>query len=240
MAERANREWFDNCGGFSPSHNLNELRAGIEGGLLNEQDEYGMTALSCAVMSHWQIGVEELLRARADTEMRYYRTGETALYMAVLNRDEAMVRLLIAGGSNPDATNYWGLTPRRWRPEWFESLPEREKDVPEPHIQNAEHLADHHYPRFKIPSRKERESLQPGQAVDLYVYGPKGEGKGDTVKVRISARNEKDGNVRYRAIVETPIAETHLRPGTAEVELGPENVATVYLPRKSKPRNSNS
>ena len=115
-------------------------------------------------------------------------------------------------------------------------MPIREKDIPEPRIQNAEHLADNHYPHFKIPSRKEREGLRPGQAVDLYVYGPKDDGKRDTVKVRISARNGADEDTRYVATVETPMVETHLRPGTAEVEFGPEHVATVYTPRKKKPR----
>src|SRR5262249_5596254 len=53
------REWFDNCGGWRPRHDLDELRRGIKAGLVNEQDEYGMTALSLAVMSGWKEGVEE-------------------------------------------------------------------------------------------------------------------------------------------------------------------------------------
>jgi hypothetical protein len=36
------RDWFDNCGGWRPRHNLDELRCGMEAGLLNAQDEYGM------------------------------------------------------------------------------------------------------------------------------------------------------------------------------------------------------
>jgi ankyrin repeat protein len=55
------------------------LRRGIEAGLLNEQDEYGMTALHLAVSSGWLEGIEELLRAGADIESRYFRTGETPL-----------------------------------------------------------------------------------------------------------------------------------------------------------------
>ena len=58
-------EWFENCGGWAPRHDLDELRQGIEAGMLNEQDEYGMTALSLAVMSGWEEGVAELLRAGA-------------------------------------------------------------------------------------------------------------------------------------------------------------------------------
>jgi hypothetical protein len=47
----SSRDWFDNCGGWRPRHDLDELRRGIEAGLLNEQDEYGMTALHLAVSS---------------------------------------------------------------------------------------------------------------------------------------------------------------------------------------------
>ncbi len=192
MAKLADKTWFENCGGWSPRQSLAELRAGIDAGFLNEQDEYGMTALSLAVMSDWQAGVGELLHAGAETELRCFRTGETALSMAVQGRNVPMVNLLIAAWANPDAANYWGITPRTRRPEWFEHLPQREKDMPEPRIQNAEHLADH-YERFNIPSRQERESMQPGQAVDLYVYGPKGKGRQDTVKVRICSKRTRCG-----------------------------------------------
>src|ERR1700686_995392 len=89
-------EWFDNCEGWGPRHDLEELRRGIEAGMLNEQDEYGMTALSLAVMSDWKEGVEELLRAGADTELRYFRTGETALKMAVQERNEPIIAALVA------------------------------------------------------------------------------------------------------------------------------------------------
>ena len=103
--------------------------------------------------------------------------------------------------------------------------------MPEPRIQNAEHLADHYHPRFKIPDREERETMRVGQAVDLYVYGPKAEGKQDTVKVRITARSGRRPQVRYTATVETPIERTHLAPDTTEVEFGPENIASVYVTR---------
>jgi hypothetical protein len=238
MRKLTQKAWFDNCGAWPPHHDLSKVKAGIAAGLLNVQDELGMTALSLAAATGWQAGVEALLSAGTDTELRYYRTGETALYMAVTNRNEAIVKSLIAGGANPDAANYWGVTPRRWHPEWFEHLPKREDDIPEPRIQNAEHLADHYHPRFKVPDRQEREGLQPGQAVDLYVYGPKTEGKADTVKARISARIGLDSDVRYRAIVETPIEQTHLGPGTTEVEFGPENVASVYVPRPTKTKKA--
>jgi ankyrin repeat protein len=98
-------DWFDNCGGWRPRHDIDELQRGIEAGMLNEQDEYGMTALSMAVMSDWKEGIEELLRAGADTELRYFRTGETALKMAVQQRNEPVMAALVAAGANPDAPN---------------------------------------------------------------------------------------------------------------------------------------
>src|SRR5262249_33627647 len=95
------REWFDNCGGFRPRHDLDELRGGIEAGLLNAQDEYGMTALSLAVMSGWKEGVEELLRAGADTELRYFQDGATTLLMAVQRASEPIITALVTAGANP-------------------------------------------------------------------------------------------------------------------------------------------
>jgi hypothetical protein len=231
-------EWFDNCGGWRPGHDLDALRRGIEAGLLNEQDEYGMTALSLAVMSGWKEGVEQLLRAGADTELRYFRTGETALYMAVQQRNEPIIAALVTAGANPDAPNYWGLTPRAWAPcasaTYFDHVPPRETPLPPPRIQNAEHLADHYHPRFKIPDREERETMQVGQAVNLYVFGPEAETKQDTVKVRITARSGRRPRVRYTGAVETPIERTHLPEGTTVVEFGPENIASVYVPRPGK------
>jgi hypothetical protein len=210
--------------------------------MLNEQDEYGMTALSLAVMSDWKEGVEELLRAGADTELRYFQTGETPLKMAVQERNERIINALVAAGANADAPNYWGLTPRAAVPftlgvsKCFDHVPLRETPLPPPRIQNAEHLADHYYPRFKIPNREERENMQVGQAVDLYVYGPKAETKQDTVKVRIIARMGNRPWVRYTGTIETPIERTHLPEGTTVLEFGPENIASVYVTRPEKKR----
>jgi hypothetical protein len=113
----------------------------------------------------------------------------------------------------------------------FDHIPPRELPLPPPRIQNAEHLADHYHPQFKIPDREERETMQVGQAVNLYVYGPKAETKQDTVKVRISARCGRRPRVRYTATVETPIERTHLTEGTTVVQFGAENIASVYVPR---------
>jgi hypothetical protein len=234
------REWFDNCGGWCPRHDLEELRRGITAGLLDEQDEYGMTALSLAVVSGWKEGVEELLRAGADTELRYFRTGATTLLMALQDASEPIVTALVAAGANPDAPNYRGLTPRGWASrmasKYFGDVPLREMPQPPPRIQNAEHLADHYHPRFKIPEREDRETMQVGQAVKLYVYGPEAETKQDTVKVRITARRGRRPRVRYVAAVETPVERTHLAPGTTLLEFGPENIASVYVPRPDKKR----
>ncbi len=195
-------EWFTNCGGWSASRDLHVLRRGIAEGLLNEQDEYGMTALSLAVMSGWTEGVDELLRAGADTELRYFRTGETALYMAVQQKNEQMIGALISAGANPDSPNYWGITPRAWTirvgSTYFDRLPVRTTPLPPPHIQNAEHLADHYHPNFEIPDREEREAMSVGEAVDLYIYGPKADTKQDTVKVRITAGRSTAAGALHR------------------------------------------
>jgi hypothetical protein len=241
------REWFDNCGGWRPRHDLDELRSGIEAGMLNEQDEYGMTALHLAATSGWVDGVEELLRAGADTESRYFRTGEAPLLSAANDlgtangerlNSEAIIAALLAAGANPDAANHFGHTPRKLARlrglKVFDHIPEKPVQRPEPRIQNAEHLADHYHPRFKIPDREEREAMQVGQAVDLYVYGPKVEGKQDTVKVRITARSGQHPQVRYTAAVEAPVGHTHLAPGTTAVEFGPEHIASVYVPQPQK------
>ncbi len=230
------RSWFENCSGCRPGHDFGVLRAGIKAGLLNEQDEDGWTALHYAVAADWLAGVEELLRAGADTELRSHRTGAPPLLTALQQASEAVVAALIAGGANVDAGNHFGLTPREWRrhsdPNPFPHIPEKPVQMPEPRIQNAEHLADHYHPRFKIPDRAERETLKAGVAVDLYVYGPRREGKQDTVKVRITARRGRRPNgVRYTATVETPAKQSYLPRGMKEVEFGPEHVASVYVPR---------
>jgi hypothetical protein len=76
--------------------------------------------------------------------------------------------------------------------------------------------------------------MQVGQAVELYVYGPKAETKQDTVKVRITAITGNRPNVRFTATVETPIEQTHLSAGTTFVDFGPENIASVYVTRPPK------
>jgi hypothetical protein len=232
--------WFQNCGGYEPAHDLATLRAGIAAGLLDHQDEYGMTALNSAVTSGWLEGVQELLRAGANTEIREYNTGAPALLYAVQYGTAELVAALLAAGANVDAANHFGLTPRKWREvrghEPFADVPQQPIQLPEPRIQNAEHLADRHHPKFQIPDREERETLAVGTAVVLYVYGPKREDKQNVAKVRITARTGRRPNVRYTAAVETPIEQTNLPADTTVVEFGPENVATVYIQRPQKPK----
>jgi len=137
-----------NCGGWFPRHSLDDLLAGITAGWIDEQDEYGMTALSLAVASGWKEGVGELIRAGANTGLRAYRTGETALYIAVERKDETLVGVLLNAGANADAANHWGMTPRklgifRGLARLFDRVPPRQVDWPSPWMQNAEHLADH-------------------------------------------------------------------------------------------------
>src|SRR5258707_4277645 len=140
------------------------LRAGLAQGFLDEQDEYGMTALHLTVSSGWLEGIEELLRAGADTESRYFRTGETPLLSAASDlgtangerlNSKSMVAALTAAEANPDAANHFGQTPRKlarvfsWK--LFVDIPEKPCRMPDPGIKNAEHLADHYHPRSKIP-----------------------------------------------------------------------------------------
>ena len=189
--------------------------------------------------SGWQDGVATLLTAGADPELWHFRTGETPLQSAVQAKNEPMIATLVAAGANPDAANHWGITSRRRAlfvglPHLFDAISPGEIRRPPPHIQNAEHLAEHHYPNFKIPGRKERETMSIGQSVDLYVYGPKSEGEQDTVKVRITTRAGDGSHVRYTATVETPLERTHLAAGTETVEFGPENIASIYVTRRQK------
>lgn len=230
----SNQKWFRNCGPFAPHHDLDELKRGLAAGRLDEQDEYGMTALALCVSSDWKEGAELLLKAGASTSPRYFRTGETMLYMATLEEDDEMIALLLHYGADPDEPNHWGKTARSWRPKAFKHIPKSPKSHPPAHVQDAEHLAEHHYPDFKIPSRRERESLQPGQAVAVHVYGPKVKGRNDAVKVRITARSGDASSIRYVASIETPLEQTHLARGTKTLEFGPEHVASIDQPPEKK------
>jgi hypothetical protein len=230
------KSWFANFDHYKAYRDIKSVKAGIKSGFLDIQDEHGYTALKRASFVDWIEGIETLLAAKANTEMRDYRTGCTVLDDVVQKRNDEIKReiiaLLIDGGADPDTPNYWGVTPRKWEPKWFKHLPVHKRPLPEPRIQNAEHLADHYHRTFKIPSRHERESLVAGQAVDIYVYGPKKPGKQDAVKVKITGRDEMPGGkFYYSGKVETPLKQTHLSPGTTTLDFGPENVAMVWIPK---------
>ncbi len=226
------KDWFGNCRSRKPRHDLATLQRGIVEGMINVQDEYGMTALSLCVTSDWKEGVVELLSSGADTELRYFRTGETALYWAVQKGNEAIVAALVAAGANPDAPNYCGVTARMWASRGgstcFAHIPPMLLPLPPSRLQNVEHLAEHYFPGFEIPGRVKREMMKVGEAVDLYVYGPKTEARQDSLKVRITGVHGSPPTVRYTAIIETPIEQTHLAGSTSALEFGPENIASVY------------
>jgi hypothetical protein len=205
------------------------VKAALSADVLDVADEWGMTALHLAVAMDWLDAVELLLSAGANRESRYFRTGETALFTAAQNKNERIAAALLRGGANPDAANYWGVTPRKLGLDaLFAGVPPGDASPPRPRIQNAEHLAEHHHPRFKIPSRKERETLKVGTAVDIHVHGP----RPPAVKVRIHERTGSGAQVMYFADVDPPTQETNLTPGTDAVAFGPEHVATVYRAKK--------
>ena len=219
------RDWFRAV----EAKDLAALERGLAAGHRDLQDEYGMTALHLAVAHDWREGVERLLAAKADTELRHHRTGATALYTAAQQtRNAAIAALLLDAGANPDAENYWGVTPRKWSVNnALEGFSNREgkPSRPAPRIQNAEQLAEHYHPKFQIPSRRERESLKPGAAVDVHVLG----NKPPAIKVRIYERTGTKETTRYAARFDPLDQETNLPPGSSEVRFGPEHVATVYV-----------
>jgi hypothetical protein len=207
-----------------------QIVAATTNGLLNHQDEYGMSALMLCIAYKWQDTAYQLLHCKPDTSLYYFRTGETALHMAVLD-NQVLIPALLEAGANPDQGNHYGVTPRQFAEIAFEHLPVQAMTRPAPRVQNAEHLAEHFYPRFKIPKRKERATLKIGQAVDLYVFGPQEEGKQNTVKARICEIIQKEGQPEYLGNVETAAENIHLLEGTSQVQFGPEHVASVYLAR---------
>ncbi|GEM_PF-4110895 len=226
------KDWFDCFNASAPTRDLARLKELLRSGHLDAQDEWGCTGLFLAVASDWIEAVRVLLEAGADTELRHYRTGETALYGAVQGRKEAIVRALLGAGASPDAANCWGPTPRSWAAQaglahLFSDHPEGAPTLPSRRIQNAEHLADHHFPDFQIPERAEREALAVGQAVDIHVHGP----RKPAIKVRILRRDRSGAATTYLAYLDPPGQETNLPEGTTEVTFGPEHVATIYLKR---------
>jgi hypothetical protein len=225
-------DWFRAFDTFAPKKDLALLKEGVAAGHRDAQDEWGMTALHLCVASGWVEGMRALLAAGAATELRYHRTGETALYTAVQEKSEPAVRALLEAGADADGANYWGKTAREWASSkglehLFASIPKKAVTMPAPRIQNAEHLADHYHPKFKIPKRAERESLGVGQAVDVHVHGP----KKPAVKVRIRERRGQGAATVYLAHLDPADQDTNLPAGTAQVTFGPEHVATVYLQR---------
>ena len=74
----------------------------------------GETALMLATQLGWGEGIETLLARRAGVDVAS-GSGETPLIRAVQNRDIASVRLLLAGGANPNRPdNAAGLSARQY------------------------------------------------------------------------------------------------------------------------------
>lgn len=68
------------------------------------QNREGNTALALAAQIGWAEGAQALLGRRASVDLPNNR-GETPLIHAVLGRDMAMVRMLLASGANPRKTD---------------------------------------------------------------------------------------------------------------------------------------
>ena len=74
----------------------------------------GATPLMIATQLGWGEGIEVLLARRAGVDVAG-TSGETPLIRAVQNRDVASVRLLLAGGANPNKPdNAAGLSARQY------------------------------------------------------------------------------------------------------------------------------
>ena len=83
-----------------------------EGFDANAQDKQGWTPLHFAAQEGSVLGIIELLRCRAKTDLKD-SNGNTALFRAVFNsRGEGeIIKLLLAAGSNPDQENDHGISP---------------------------------------------------------------------------------------------------------------------------------
>eukprot|EP00035_Acanthoeca_spectabilis_P036109 m.37801 g.37801 ORF g.37801 m.37801 type:complete len:349 (-) comp7739_c0_seq2:1713-2759(-) len=82
------------------------LRHGAD---LNAVDDAGRCPLTWAIITEQKAAARILLEAGADTEARRGNKGRTALLLAVAERSEAMVDLLLAYNAKPDAVDENGL-----------------------------------------------------------------------------------------------------------------------------------
>jgi hypothetical protein len=224
--------WFREFDPILKRRDLDAVRQQATPELIDAQDEDGMTALHFAVAMNWADAMPVLLELGANPELRHHRTGSTPLLTAVTEKLDRIVRALLRAGSNADAANFAGLTPRKAAKQaglerLFVDVEACDPTWPPFALQNAEHLADHYHPRFRIPGREEREQLAIGQAVEVHVHGP----KQPRVKIRIFAITRQGASIRYRARIDPPDQDTNVPPGTIELEFGPEHVATVFLKR---------
>ena len=77
-------------------------------------DRQGVTPLMHAALINFTDGAEELIKDKAPVDQAN-RRGETALILAVQNKNVAMVRLLVRNGANPDkADHVAGMSAREY------------------------------------------------------------------------------------------------------------------------------
>jgi ankyrin repeat protein len=89
------------------------------GANLNDQDAWGVSAIVLAAHSGYGELVQFLLEKGADPNLA--QAGFTALHVAIMRRDESMVRALLAHGANPNAPlRTWTPTRRASKDFHFE------------------------------------------------------------------------------------------------------------------------
>ncbi len=82
-----------------------------QGGCIDAQESWGQTPLIIAATKSRLDTMATLLKLGADTEVRDYHHGYTALHIAVNTRDEANVLALLDASVRLDTTDNEGLSP---------------------------------------------------------------------------------------------------------------------------------
>lgn len=80
------------------------------GSQIDVQNYWGRTPLMEAVCYNHKDAVARLLRARCDLNRREFKTGDTALHIAIKRNYTSVVELLLAAGSRHDIYNHQGET----------------------------------------------------------------------------------------------------------------------------------
>jgi ankyrin repeat protein len=82
-----------------------------KGADVNMRDDKGVTPIQLASSLGWLEGVDFLVEVKADLDQPD-STGETPLISAVHRRDQAMMRVLLKGGADPDRADNSGRNAR--------------------------------------------------------------------------------------------------------------------------------